>query len=335
MNKLLQSIRHTPFVVSMMATLAAASFDTLAQNYPSKPIKLIVAFPPGTPPDVIGRVAAERLSGALEQQVVVENKPGVGGTLGAAFAAGAPADGYTLLLASTGTLAVGPALYAKVSFDPAKAFVPLSLLGTAPIFLTTATSVPASNVREFIDHVRGRPGQVHYASVGNGSVPHIVMEMFKSAAAKQGAMLDLVHVPFKTPGDAHTAMINGSVQAMVDQVATIAPHVRSGKLRPLAVFSDARVPQMPEVPTMAEAGMRGLHVNTWFGLVAPRGTPDNIVRRLNGVALDAIKSEALRERLSRFGFDAASSTPEQFGTIIANDVEKWGQAVRASGARVD
>lgn len=335
MNKLLQGIRHTPLVMSMMATVATASFDTLAQNYPSKPIKLIVAFPPGTPPDVVGRVAAERLSGALGQQVVVENKPGVGGTLGAAFAAGAPADGYTLLLASTGTLAVGPALYAKVSFDPVKAFAPISLLGTSSIFLTINTSVPAANVREFIDHVRERPRQVHYASIGNGSVPHIVMEMFKSAAAKQGVTLDLGHVPFKTPGDAHNALVNGTVQAMVDQVATIAPHLRSGKLRPLAVFRDARAPQMPDVPTMAEAGVHDLHVDTWFGLVAPRGTPDDIVQRLNGVTREALNAAQLRERLARFGFDPVSNTPEQFGTIIANDVVKWGQAVRASGARVD
>lgn len=335
MNKILNHLWSTKFIVSMIATVAAAPFDASAQPYPSKPIRLIVAFPPGTPPDVIGRVAAERLTSALGQQVVVDNRPGVGGTLGAAFAAGASADGYTLLLASTGTLAVGPALYARAGFDSVKAFAPIGLLGTAPVFLTIAASIPANSVREFVDYARSRPGQIHYASVGNGSVPHIVMEMFKSAVTKQSGPLDLVHVPFKGTAEGHTAMINGTVHAMVDQVATIVPHIRSGKMRPLAVFSDVRVPQMPEVPTMAEAGLTGLQINTWFGLVAPRGTPAEIVTRLNAVTRQALESSELRDRLNRFGFDATGSSPEQFGALIASDVEKWGHAVKASGARVE
>lgn len=335
MRHFIRIFRSSHFMLTLAATVAAAPVQTLAQSYPTKPIKLVVAFPVGTPTDIIGRAAAEQLAAALGQPVVVDNRPGVGGTLGTALVAGAPADGYTLLLASTGAIAVGPALFARVDFDPIKAFAPICLIGTAPMFLTVAASVPVTTVQEFIDFARKRPGQLYYASGGTGSVPHIMMEMFRSTIAKQGRPIELAHVPFKTSVDAHLAMINGTVHAMVDQVATLAPNLKSGKIRPLAVFSNGRVAQLPNVPSLTESGVPDLNVRPWFGLVAPRGTPENIVARLNSVTRQAVQSSELRDRLVRFGFDPAESTPEQFGALIATDVEKWGQAVKASGARID
>lgn len=307
-----------------------AATNVHAQGYPAKPIKLIVSFPPGSPPDIVGRVVAEKLGEGLGQQVLVENRPGAGGTIGTAAAAAAAPDGYTLHLGTTGSLAVGPALFPKVNLDPVKAFDAITQISAAPAVLVIGASVPTTDVKAFVEYTRSRPGRLNYGSVGNGSVPHILMEMFKSLT---GA--DLVHVPYRNIPEAYNAMAAGDIAAIIDQPVTATPQERSGAVRILAIATAARHPNHLSVPTMIESGVVGFEASLWFGLVAPKGTPLEIIAKINRETHKILEAQELRERLARMGTDPAPSSPVAFGAFIAQQVQSWGKAVKSSGAKVD
>ena len=319
-----------------VAALAAAvlavlwSAAALAQAYPSKPIKLIVAFPPGGVPDLVGRVVAQELSRGLGQPVLVDNRAGGAGTVGMEAGAKSAGDGHTLVLGTTGTLASAPALYPGLGYDPIKSFAPISLLVDAPYVIVVHPSMPASSLRGLIDLAKSKPGQLNFGSGGSGGPPHIAGEMFKAAAG-----VDLVHVPYKGLATAVADLLTGRIEIMFNQVAPFLPHVRAGKLRALAVAGRDRVPPLPDVPTTTEAGLPGYEVSIWFGLLAPSGTPGNVVARLNAEVLKALATKEVKDSLVAQGFEPGGSTPEQFSALIVRETAKWSGAIKASGARLD
>ena len=315
--------------VLLGVALAFVSVSGRAQ-YPVKPIKLIVPLNPGGPPDIAARIIAQKLSESLGQQVVVENRPGAGGTLGAAAAAKSPPDGYTLLLGSTGTLASSPSLYSSVGYDSRTSFAPISLIGIAPFLIVVNSSVAAASLKELIELARSRPGQINYGSPGNGLPPHIVGEMFKMVTG-----LNLVHIPYKGSAAMVTGLIAGDVQFMTEQLAPMQSQLRAGKIRPLAVASAKRYSQLPNVPTAAEAGLPGYEWSAWTGLLAPRGTQAEIIARLNAETVKALGTREVRDILANQGIEPAGNTPEQFAAFIDVEVEKWSRAVKASGAKID
>jgi tripartite-type tricarboxylate transporter receptor subunit TctC len=305
-----------------------SSAVTVAQEYPIKPIRLVVGFGSGTPPDILGRVVGKSMSDLLGQQVVVENRLGAGGTIATAHVASAPPDGYTLTIGSTTNLGIAPALYPNVGYDPKQSFAPVGLVGTAPLFLIVHPSVPATTLQEFMVLVRLRGDRMNYGSGGNGSPPHLVMEMFKSLAR-----VDLFHIPYK--GNQFPALVAGDVEATFGSPSTFAHLHKTGKIRLLAVASAARHANYPDIPTMSEAGLPGLEATSWVGIVAPRGTPPEIIARLNGASQKALATKELRDAFANLGTDPAGSTPEAFAALIATEADKWARAVKISGAKVD
>ncbi len=314
---------------TLLATLSIPSICVSAP-YPTKPIKLIVAFQAGGAPDIVGRVIAQKLSEALSQPVIVENRPGAGGTIGAAVAAKSTGDGYTLFLGTTGTLASAPSLYANLGYDPLKSFTPISLVIKAPFLVLAQASVPVNSLEDLIGLAKSKPGQLNYGSGGNGGPPHIAGEMFKAAAH-----VDLVHVPYKGLASALSDLLTGRIDLVFDVPAMWLSHVRSGKLKALAVASPKRIPQLPNVPTTAEAGLPVYEVSIWFGLLAPAGTSDEIVRRLNVEVRKILAKKEVHDTFSNQGFEPSGSSPGEFATLIKNDGTKWSQAVKLSGAKVD
>jgi len=299
-------------------------------QYPTKPIKLIIPFGAGGPPDIAGRILAQKLSEGLGQQVVVENRPGAGGTLGAGAAANSLPDGYTLLLGSTGSLASSPSLYSNPGYDSRTSFVPISMIGIAPFVIVANSSVPAASLKEFIQLARSKPGQINYGSPGNGLPPHIICEAFKTVTG-----LNLVHIPYKTLQPGIIGLVTGDVQMMIEQLAPMQSQIRAGNIKPLAVTSTNRVAQLPDVPTTAEAGLPNFEWTAWTGLLAPRGTPPEIVARLNAETVKALQTKEVRDILASQGVEPAGDTPEQFAAFIDVETGKWSRAVKASGARID
>lgn len=311
--------------------LLAASFGALAQAYPSKPLRVIVPFPPGGPTDVLGRVLAQGLSDALGQSAVVDNKAGAAGNIGMEQAAKAPPDGYTLLVSSSGPLAINPSLYSKLSYSPVRDFEPVTLLAVVPLFLAVNPAFPAQTAPDLVKLAKASPGKINYGSGGSGITSHLAMELLKHS---QG--IDLTHVPYKGSPAAITDLIGGQVQLMFDTGPALLPHMRSGKLRILAVGSRNRNPAAPNVPTMAEAGLGNFEAPAWIGLVAPKGTPREIVDTLNK-ALQAAWRDApeVIEQMTLLGAEATAMTTTEFGRYIQSEMEKWALAVRLSGAKVD
>lgn len=323
---------QTQHLVLALACAALGVFSTagLAQPYPSKPIRLIVPFPPGGTTDVVARLVAAKISAAWGEQVVTDNRPGAGGTIGTEIAAKSPADGYTILMGSITTHAVNPALYKKLNFDPIKDFTPVVLAVSSPQLLVVHPSVPAKNAREFIALAKSKPGQLNYASAGAGTSPHLTFELFKSAAG-----IDVVHIPYKGTGPAITELVGGQVQAMITGVVALMPHVKSQKLRALAVTSAKRVEAIPDVPTLEESGLKNFDVSSWFGFFVPAGTPKPIVAKLNAEVRKVLAMPDVRERLFGLGADPAGDTPEEFAHYVKSEMERWGKVVRATGARVN
>lgn len=317
-------------IVSVLVIAFGLVPVSASAQYPTKPIKLIIPLGAGGPPDIAGRILSQKLSEGLGQQVVVENRPGAGGTLGAGAAAKSPPDGYTLLLGSTGSLASSPSLYPNAGYDSRTSFAPISLIGTAPLVIVVNSSVPAASLREFIQLARSKPGQINYGSPGNGLPPHIVCEAFKTTTG-----LNLVHVPYKALQAGIIGLVTGDVQMMIEQLAPMQSQIRAGKIRPLAVASAKRVAQLPDVPTTAEAGLPNFEWSAWTGLLAPHGTPAEIVARLSAETAKALETKEVREILANQGIEPAGNTSEQFAAFIDVEVEKWSRAVKASGARID
>ncbi len=301
-----------------------------AQAYPSKPIKLIVGFAPGGSTDIVARLVAQHLSPGLGQPVIVENRPGAAGTIGLEAAAKSTNDGYTLALGTTGTLAAAPNLYPSVGYDPVKSFAPISLVTNNAFLVVVHSAVPANSLQELIDLAKSKPGQLNFGSSGSGTPPHIAGELFKTAAG-----VDLLHVSYKSMGPAVSDLLAGRIQIVFDLPAALLPHIRTGKIRALAVAAPSRLPQVPSVPTAAESGLAGYEVSAWFGLVAPAGTPNAVIRRLNEEVSKVLATKELRDAFFAQGIEPTSSSGEQFSALIVSETAKWARAIKASGAKLD
>ena len=301
----------------------------MAQEYPTKPIRLIAPFAPGGPTDLFARLMGAKLGERLGQPVVVENRPGAGGSVGAEVAAKAAPDGYTIVLVSS-SFAVNATLYPKLPFDPLKDFAPVTLLASAPYLLAVHAGIKASSVRELIALAKAHPGKLNYGSGGSGSGPHIVAELFKSAAG-----LDIVHIPYKGTGPLTTALVAGDVQLAFGNMFALMPHVKSARVRPMAVTGAARSPALSEVPTVAESGLPGFEATGVHGLLAPAGTPRRIIDKLNGECVAILRSPEVRAQLASEGAEAVGNTPEQYAAHLANEVQKWGKLIRERGIRAE
>jgi tripartite-type tricarboxylate transporter receptor subunit TctC len=299
-----------------------------AQSYPSKPVRLIIPYPPGGGNDTLGRLFAAKLSERMGQPFVVENRPGAGTMIGTEAAAKSAPDGYTILLSSIATHALSPNLYSRVPYDPIRDFAPITLLGIAPTVLVVNADLPAKNVAELI--ALAKKGQLAYASGGNGTPPHINAEVFKSVAG-----VDMLHVAYKGGGPALVDLIAGRVHVMLDTAASAMPHVRSGKLRALALSAPKRTPEYPDLPTFAEAGLPQYDTNAWYSMHAPAGTPAEIVRRLNGELVAILKDPDILARFKQLSTDPVGNSPEEFGAFVRAELDKYARIIKAAGIKLD
>ncbi len=315
-----------------MFALACLAFahGSSAQTYPAKPVRIVVPFPPGGPTDVVGRLVATKLGEALNQQFVVENRAGAGGTVGSEVVAQAPADGYTLLYGSTSTLAMAPSLYRKLGYDPRKSFAPISLVSNGPLLVAVNAALPAQTLAQLIALAKEKPGALNYGSAGNATPPHLAAELFKSLS-----VTDLTHVPYKGGAPALQAIAAGEVQVIFEGIVTLLPQIKAGRLRALAITGTARDASLPEVPTVAEAGLPTFQVTVWSGRVAPARTPPEVVGVLNAALRRALAAPDARETLTKFGLAPAGNTPAEFARFIDSEIIRWERAVQASGAKVD
>ncbi|RDI26182.1 tripartite-type tricarboxylate transporter receptor subunit TctC [Pseudacidovorax intermedius] len=319
----------------MAATLAAglalaAPLASAQAAYPTKPIRLVVPFAPGGSADVVGRLIAEELRAGLGQPVVVDNRPGAGGNIAGDMVAKSPADGYTLLLAAAGPIAINPSLYGRMPYNPATDLAPVALLARDHQLMAVTPSVPARDVREFIAYAKVNPGKVSFGSPGNGTPAHLGGELFNQMAGTQ-----MVHVPYKGSAPAMNDLISGQITVMIDNMPALLPQVQSGRLRALGVASPSRASGAPDIPTVAESGLPGFNVTAWKGLMAPAGTPRPIVAKLNEVAVAAVAKPEIRKRLVDLGAEPGGGSPEDFGALIAKDSRSWAALVKSTGARVD
>ncbi len=324
-------MKRRDFLSMTGAGVAVAAFPqpAFAQSWPNKPIKFVVGFAPGGATDVVGRLMAKKIGDALGQPVVIENRAGGSSNIGAEVVVRAAPDGYTFYVCAI-TSAINVSLFPKLPFDFAKDFEPVALFANVPNILVVHPSVPAKTVKELIDYARAQPGKLSYASSGAGTSIHLSAELFKMLAK-----VDMVHIPYKGSGPAMTDMIGGQVQVMFDNMPSALPHVKAGKLRALAVTSAQRSPSAPDVPTMNEAGVAGFDVQSWFGLVAPKGTPKEIITRVNAEAVKALGSADIKERFLDLGAVPGPMSPEAFGEYIRAEIIRWGEVVKASGAKVE
>ena len=315
---------------SLAIALAFFVATAAAQNYPAKPIRLIVPFPPGGGTDISARTVASRLSEGGRWTFVVENKPGAGGNLGVEQAVKSPADGYTMVIGQTSNLAINPALYAKLPYDPLRDLSPVALLVSAPVVLVVTANSRYQSLADLITAARSDPGAVTYASPGNGTVSHLAGELLQRAAGVR-----LTHVPYKGAAPALSDTLGGQVQSFMSSVPSALAHVKSGRLRAIAVTSAKRSPQLPEVPTIAESGYAGFEANTWYGLLVPAGTPAAVIALLNAEVNRVLATPEVRARLASEGGDTLGGSPERFAAFLAAEHAKWGRVVRESGAKVD
>jgi tripartite-type tricarboxylate transporter receptor subunit TctC len=315
---------------AMLSLALVASFEASAQAYPAKPIRYIVPFPPGGATDTLARAIAQKLTESMGQSVVIDNRPGAGGNIGIEAAVRSPADGYTIVTVATATVAINPTLYRNLSFDAGKDLAPVAFIAYVPNILVVNPSVPASNLGELIAYLKANPGKVNYASPGSGNSSHLAGEMFR-----QRAGVEITHVPYKGDAPAFTDLVGGQVQMMFAIMVTAVPHVKSGRLKPIALAGLQRAPSLPEVPTLSESGLPGFDAGAWFGVMAPANTPKDIVGRLNAEINKALQSQEVRDRLTPLGAAPTTMTPDQFSALIAKEREKWGKLVRDSGAQVD
>ena len=316
-------------VVFFAGALAAGAGGVAAQSYPTKPMRMIVPFPPGGATDITGRYLAQKLTEALGQTFVVENRPGANGTIGLDVAAKSPPDGHTLVLGQTGNLAISVHL-AKVGYDPLRDFAPVTMVVSSPHVVSVHPALPVRSLKELIALARARPGQLNYASTGSGSAGHLGVELLKKSAK-----VDILHVPYKGAMPGITDLVAGHVAMMFTSVLSTQQFARSGRVRMLAVADARRSPSAPEIPTIAEAGIPGVEVTSWWGVLVPAKTPNDIVARLNTEVVKIMTSADARQRLGSMGADLVTNTPQQFADYIKLENAKWGQLARESGARVD
>jgi tripartite-type tricarboxylate transporter receptor subunit TctC len=309
--------------------LAWSACTAWGQAWPSKPIRMVVAFPPGGPTDIVSRVIAQRLSEQLGQQVIIDNKPGAGGNIAAELIANAPADGHTLFY-NTSAVVIGPALYSKVNYDTLKDFAPVALTASVPMVLAVNPNLPARSVKEFLDLARSKPGQLNYSSSGTGTITHLASAMLSTQTGIQTQ-----HVPYKGSAPGLVDLASGQTQFMIDTINTVLPYVRDGRLRGLAVSSMKRSSVLPDLPTLHESGLSGFDASAWQGIMAPAATPSDIVQRLNTEVNKALTHPEVRAKLAAQGADVLGGTSAEYAAYLRSELPRWAKAVKDSGAKAD
>ena len=322
-------IRRFATLTATVFALGMLSGGAFAEEYPSKPIRLVAPYPPGSVTDLLARMIGQKLTESWKQPVIVDNRGGGGSVIGTDTVAKAPPDGYTILMVAP-DLAINQSLHSKLPYDAQKSFAPVTLLVTSPTVLIVNPSLPVGNLRELIAYAKARPGRLSYASGGNGTVGHLGMEILKHLGG-----IDMLHVPYKGTAAVVSAVLAGEVQVAFAQMSTVRPHALSGKLRVLANASGVRAQAMPDVPTVAEAGLPGYKADVWFGLVAPAGTPGAIVSRLNREIGSILNMPDVRAQLLSQGIEPRPGTADEFAALIDTEIVKWGEIVRKTGSRLD
>ena len=330
MNPLGKIWHDVPRVVFAAAVCALSASSFAQQDYPNRPIRMIVPYPPGGPTDLMGRLTSEVLTKRLSQNVVVDNRGGAATAIGAEMAARSPADGYTVFLSSETTFAVTPGLKEKLPYHPERDFAPISLLTTQPYVLAVSPALPASSVSQLVAHAKANPGKLSYGSAGTGGANHLAGEMFKHVAG-----IDILHVPYKGNGPAIVDLIGGQIALMLGSISSMYPHAAAKKLRLLAVASHKRSAAAPEIPTFAESGMPGYQVSGWNCIVAPRGTPPQIIRRLNAEIVAGFNQPDILERLRKQSIDPATGTPEQLAAHIKSEFARYSKLIKTVGLKVE
>jgi tripartite-type tricarboxylate transporter receptor subunit TctC len=301
-----------------------------AAAYPDKPIRFVVPFPPGGGTDTLSRSLAQKMADALGQSITIDNRPGAGGNIGADIAAKSAPDGYTIFMGQTSNLAVNPTLYSKLPFDPVRDFAPITLVTDTPLVIVVAQGSPIKNVRDLIALARARPGSINFASPGNGTVGHLSGEMFKREAG-----VEMMHIPYKGAAPALTDLIGGRVNVYFASAPAAMGQIKGGTIRAIAVTSRKRSPALPDVPTVAESGLPGFGASSWYGILAPAGTPKDIISKLNAAAVKVMQQPELKERMVAEGGEPIGDTPEQFAAFIKSEIAKWAKVVKDSGAHLD
>ncbi|MGH8618941.1 MAG: Bug family tripartite tricarboxylate transporter substrate binding protein [Burkholderiales bacterium] len=324
MNWIRQGARVVLLGTCFSAIVAAA------QTYPTKPIRMIVPFPPGAGADVVARTLAQKVTEALGVQVVVDNRAGGGSTLGAGIAARSAPDGYTLMMGSIASLGTAQGLYKDITYDPLKDFTPITLAARSPSGFLTANALPAKSVKEVIALAKAQPGKYNYSSSGSGSPSHLGMELFKGASG-----VNFVHIPYRGPAEALNALVMNEAQVEIQSMLSATPFVQSGRIRLLATTGVKRLAEYPDVPTVAEAALPGFSVYTWFGVVAPAGVPKPVLDRLHTALVRSLESPEMRKQFANQGAEVVANTPAEFGAFLKEEVVKWNKVIRDSGAKVD
>jgi len=321
---------HRPLITAALLAALAPAQSAVAQSYPTKPIRWIVTYPPGGPTDVVARAIGAKLTEAWGQQIIIDNRAGAGGMIGTELGARAAPDGYTLLFGTSAGMTINPALQSKLPYDPVKDFAPVSLLVINPQLLVLNPTVPANSVKELVALAKAKPGQLNYASVGQGSPNHLGMELLKALTGT-----NIVHVPYKGTGPAITDLLGGQVQLMFNSMPTVLPLVRSGKLRALAVGSTQRISAIADIPTVAESGVPGFENVTWYGMFAPAKTPREIVNKLNAQVVRILAEPDMAQRLSSQGAEPRSSTPDELAKFMRVEFERWAKVIKSAGVKVE
>ena len=316
----------------LLAALSLLSLPALAQDaYPSKPVRMVVGYAPGGGTDVVARLVAARMTVQLGQSVIVENRPGNSGIVAASQVAKSPADGYTIMMGVISLNAIQPSLVPNLPFDPVKDFAPVTLTGSTPHLIVAHPSTSITSIRELIAHAKANPGKLSFPSAGNGTTPHIAGELFLSMAG-----VKMVHIPYKSTGQSMPDLLAGRMEVGFDTFSSAIPHVRGGKLRPLAVSSAARLPDLPGVPTVEEAGLPGYRFGTWYGVFAPAGTPPAVVNRLHAEINKAMQSPDVRAKYSEMGMDdSVTRTPEEFAALVRADIARFAKLVKEAGIKIE
>jgi tripartite-type tricarboxylate transporter receptor subunit TctC len=322
--------RAPPWSLWFVLLCLPLGLDAQSPSYPSKPIRFVVPYPAGGPLDTVARLLGQRVSESTRQPVIVDNKPGAGGNIGADAVAKAAPDGYTILMGAVATHAINPTLYAGIPYDPAKDFIPVTQIASTPNVLVVNPAVPAASVREFIAYAKANPGKLNFGSGSTGSAGHLAGELFKTMAG-----IEMTHVPYKGAAPAMNDLIGGRIQLMFDNLASSLAQVRAGKVRALAVTTAKRSALAPELPTIAESGLPGFDINTWFGIFLPAGTPPAIVERLHAEFTEALAAPDIREKMLDLGAEPVGSTPADFAAYIRSESGKYARLIKASGARAD
>ncbi len=317
-------------IIALLLACMPGLAPAQTQTYPSKTVRIVAPFAAGSTIDIIGRLIAPRLFEALGQPVIVEDRPGAGGMIGLDSVAKSAPDGHTLVIGALGPLAMNPALYPKTPFDPVKDFAAITLLATGPVVVAVHPSVPARDMRELVALAKKRPGQLNFGSPGVGTSPHLTGELFKLITKT-----DIVHVPYKGNAEAITDLIGGQLSIVFTGVPPVVPLAKAGKVRLLATTGKQRMPNLPDVPTMHDAGIEGADVLIWYGVVAPAATPKDVIARLNREIVKIMNVPDVREKFSQQGIDPASSTPEEFAQLIREEVARWGKVIRSAGIKLE